>query len=114
MGVVGGRQAGADVKELAHRCLGDQVPDRAHQKRPGTAGHAGNVRERRDDLVTGRTVDRIVVLATDPVVPDPGRMRHGCVDLWSFLAGGGRTVGHGWHLHSVLQILDIWRGQVIA
>jgi hypothetical protein len=98
--VVGGRQTGADVQELADPCLADQIPDRAQQKRPGTAGRAGHVRERRDDPVTSLAVDGIVVLATQPVVPDPGRMRHACVDLRPFLAGGGRTVGHGTLLHS--------------
>src|SRR6266571_1717196 len=102
VGVVGGRQAGADVQELADPRLAGQVPDRAAQERPVSAGEAGDVREHRHDLVTDHAVGRVMVLAAQPVIPDPGRVRHGYVELRRVLAGGGRIVGHGSRLQFVL------------
>ena len=110
--VVGGRQSGADVQELADACLAGQVPDRTAQERPVSTGETGYVREHRHDLVTDGAVDRVVVLAAQPVVPDPGRVRHGCVDL-GLVVGRGRTIGHGSVLHSVQRIVG-YRASVVA
>src|SRR5919198_214577 len=81
VGIVGGGQAGADVQELGDPRLADQVADRAAQERPVGPGQGDDVREHIGDPVTDRAVDRVVVLAAEPVVPDPGRVRHAGVDL---------------------------------
>jgi hypothetical protein len=80
VGVVRGGQAGADVEELPYPGLAGQVPDRAGEKGPrGTRDH-GDAGEDLFVLIAGLTVDGIVVLAAQPVIPDPGRMRHRGVD----------------------------------
>ena len=90
MSVVDGRKAGTDVQELADPHLTSQVPDRPGEEGPGSASELDNVGINLGDLVTDLTVYRVVILTTQPVVPDPGRVRHGGVDQ-----GGGRVVGHG-------------------
>src|SRR5208283_3899132 len=92
--------AGADIEELAQAGFLRQVPDRAGQKAPGSASDNGDTRENLLVLVTGLAVDGIIVLAAQPVVPDPGRVRHGRVDpstggpsLGSPRAGGPRAGG---------------------
>ena len=95
VGVVGGGQAGADVEELADARLTGQVPDRADQEGPGGASVLDDRREGLENLVADLAVDGEVVLAAQPVVPDPGRLRHVGIDLGRYLAGGGRVVCHG-------------------
>ena len=76
VGVVRGGQAGADVEELADARLPGQVPDRAGEEGPGGAGVLHDRREGLEHLVADLAVDGEVVLAAQPVVPDPGRLRH--------------------------------------
>jgi hypothetical protein len=97
VGVVGGRQAGADVQELADLRLAGQVPDGAGEEPPGGAGDVHDLGIDGAIVVTGVAVHREVVLAAQPVVPDPRRVRHLGVDLRGLgrLAGTGRAVGHG-------------------
>jgi hypothetical protein len=81
VGVVGRRQAGADVEELADPGLAGQVADGADEELAGAAGDLDDLGEGGTELVAGVAVDRVVVLATQPVVPDPGRVRHTAIDL---------------------------------
>jgi hypothetical protein len=99
VGVVGGRQAGADVQELANLGLTGQVADGAGEELPGGPCDVDDFGEDLAILVTGGPVHRVVVLAAQPVVPDPGRVRHRGVDLgWCRgLAGRGGAVCHGKH-----------------
>jgi hypothetical protein len=80
MGVIRGGQAGADVQELPDPRLDGQVADRPGQERPGRAGDHGDTGKDLQVLIARCPVDRVVVLAAQPVVPDPGRMRHRVVD----------------------------------
>jgi hypothetical protein len=66
------RQAGTDVEELADARPGYQVPDGPAQERPVGPREPGDIREHRHDLVADQAVGRVVVLATQPVIPDPG------------------------------------------
>src|SRR5690606_27154672 len=80
VGVVGGGQPGADVQELPGPRLAGQVGDGADQERPGGAGQIGDLGQDPQDLVADLPVDRVVVLAAEPVVPDPGDVGDGGVD----------------------------------
>jgi hypothetical protein len=93
VGVVGGGQARADVEELPYPRVGGQVPDGARQEQPGGLGDVHDGREHLAELVTGRPVDLVVVLAAQPAVPDPGRMGHRDVDRGA--AFGGFRVSRG-------------------
>jgi hypothetical protein len=88
---------GAKVEELADLGLTGQVADGPGEELPGGPGDVDDLGEDLAILVTGGAVHRVVVLAAQPVVPDPGRVRHRGVDLrWCrWLAGCGRAVGHG-------------------
>ena len=84
MGVVGGGQPGADVQELADPGLAGQVADGVGQEPPAAAGDVGDAGEDSSELVAGGPVNRVVVLAAEPVVPDPGRVGDAGVDLGRF------------------------------
>ena len=75
VGVVDRRQAAADVEELADPGLAGQVADGAVQELPVAAGQVGNRGIHLPQLLAELAVDREVVLAAQPVVPDPRRMR---------------------------------------
>ena len=77
--VVRGRQAGADVQELADPGLAHQVPHRPPQEGPVPARRADDVRMSRDHTFSGYPVDGEVILPAQPVVIDPGDVRHGGV-----------------------------------
>jgi len=79
--VARGRQAGADVQELPDPGPRRQVPDRPAQERPVGPSQPDDVREHRHDLVADLTVGLVVVLAAQPVIPDPGGMRDRGVEL---------------------------------
>jgi hypothetical protein len=53
-----------------------QVPDDTGEKRPGGAGDVDDAGEGLTKLLGDLAVDGEVVLAAQPVVPDPGRLRH--------------------------------------
>ncbi len=80
VGVVGGRQAGADVQELPHPGLVDQVLHRPAQERPVGPDAGQHARVGRDDLLGGLAVGLVVVLAAEPVVVDPGRVGHADIE----------------------------------
>jgi hypothetical protein len=80
VGVVDGRQAGADVEKLADVGLAREIPDRAREEIPESARLINDAWIDLAELVAGRTVDFVVVLAPEPVVPDPGCVRDGGVD----------------------------------
>jgi len=94
VGAVEGGQAGADVEELPDAHLPGQVPHGAAHERAGGAGDDSDVGEGGQELVAGRAVDGVVVLSAEPVVPDPGRVRHGRVELGRVPAARG-AVTHG-------------------
>jgi hypothetical protein len=71
---VGGRQAGADVEELPYPTPAGEVPDSAPEEQPVGEGVVADAGVQLADLVSGCLVDLIVVLAAQPVVPDPGRV----------------------------------------
>jgi hypothetical protein len=79
--VVHGRQAGADVEELADAELRGQRRHRADEEPPRLLGHRDDAGVDRDHRIAGLPVDRVVVLAAHPVVPDPGRLRDVDADL---------------------------------
>src|SRR3712207_4680003 len=74
-------QAGADVEELPDAHLAGEERDRPRLERPGVAGRPHDAREDADHLVADGAVDLEVVLAAEPVVPDPRGVRHAGVDL---------------------------------
>jgi hypothetical protein len=80
VGVVHGRQPDADVQELPHPGRAGQVPHHAGEERAGGPGLGSRLGQDVQDLVAGLAVDSVVVFAAQPVVPDPGRIRHGGVD----------------------------------
>src|SRR5690606_35584264 len=69
VGVVGRRQAGSDVQELADARLGDQIRDVAAQKGPAAAGDGDDAGEDGGVRIAGLLVDGVVVLPSQPVVP---------------------------------------------
>jgi len=72
---------GADVEELAQALLIREIPDRPGQERavgPDVEPDGGPGPEH---LLGGFPVDGEVVLAAEPVVVDPGRMRDAGVDV---------------------------------
>jgi hypothetical protein len=81
VGVVRGRQPGTDVQELADARLAGQVADRPAQKGPVRPGLGHDARQHRGHLVARLPVDGEVILAAEPVVPDPGRMGHRRIQL---------------------------------
>jgi hypothetical protein len=96
MGVVHVGQPGAYVQELPDALLGGQVTHGAGEEVPGGAGAGLDAGEDLAEGVTGHPVDFVVVLSAQPVVPDPGRLRHGGVDLGERLLLGVRClISHG-------------------
>ena len=80
--VVHGRQARPDIQELADAGLTGQVADRPGQEVPDAPGDVHDARVDGAELVAGRLVDRVVVRAAQPVVPDTGGVRHRGVYSW--------------------------------
>jgi hypothetical protein len=74
VGVLRGRHAGADVEELPDAGVADQVGDSPFEERTGRPRHYGDVGVETGELVADLAVDLEVVVAAEPVVPDPGRM----------------------------------------
>ena len=79
--VVQRRDPGADVEELADAGLADEVVDRPDEEDPLRAHHGPDRRDLRRQRLGDRPVGGEVVLAAEPVVVDPGRLRHRRVDL---------------------------------
>ena len=88
--VVCRREAGADVQQLADPLLADHVPDSPHQKSPVGASGVAQIGIDEQHLLTDCAIDRIVVLTTKQVVPEPGRMWNRGVDArWMCPSGRG-------------------------
>src|SRR5579863_3148103 len=81
VGVVRGRQPGADVEELPDACLVHQVTHRATEECALGSNADDDARIGVDHHLGQFPVYREVVLAAEPVVIYPGRMRRGRVDL---------------------------------
>jgi hypothetical protein len=81
VGVVRGRDAGADVEELPNAGLGRQVAHRATQERTVRAHGEDQVRIGLESLVARVPVDLVIVLAAQPVVVHPGHVGHAGVQL---------------------------------
>lgn len=94
MGVVDHGQAGADVQELADPHLASQMAHRAPEERPVGQGVVHDARVELPDLVTRCLVDGVVVLAAQPVVPDPCRVRPAGIDS-AVLTAGACVACHG-------------------
>src|SRR6266487_45603 len=115
MGIVDGRQAGADVQELADARPGGQVPDGPGEKVPVGAGRADQLRDERENLVPDLPVNGVMILAAQPVIPDPRRMRNRRIDLRRCpRAGRLRASSHDmrpWHerIISIMVTLGPWR-----
>ena len=90
--VADGRDAGADVDELANAGLG-QLPNHTLEERAVGAAAVGDVRDRRDDGFGGLAIGGEVVRAAEVVVVHAGRTRLLDVDAGR---GPGRTL-HGLH-----------------
>jgi hypothetical protein len=73
-------QAGTDVEKLPHTGLAGQVTDDPPEEGAVGPGDVHDARVDRAELITGRAVDVVVVLAAKPVIPDPGRMRDRGID----------------------------------
>lgn len=92
VGVVDGRQAGADVQVLPDARLVAEVPYDAAGEGAGVAGDVDHAGEYLAHLVAGRAVDGVVVLAAQEVVPDTRGVRDRGVDLNLTAL---RAFGHG-------------------
>ena len=84
MGVLSGRQPGADIQELPDPCFPGEELDGPAQECPVGPDTRQDVRVVPDGKLTGFPVGFVVVLATEPVVIDPGRVSHGDVERRRF------------------------------
>jgi hypothetical protein len=91
--VVQRRQTRADVQELADPPLLDEMADHPPEELAVRAGHVADDGEHPGDLVADGLVDLVVVLPADPVVPDPGVVRHPGVEP-PRTAGRGLVLAH--------------------
>ena len=96
VGVGGGGEARSQVQELPDAGLADQMGHRASEELAVGACRGDDVGDEGLDLVAQPPVGVVVVLAAQPVVPDPGGVRHGDVELrlLACLLGGGGVAGH--------------------
>jgi hypothetical protein len=74
--IVPGGNSGADVKELPDTGRTGQESHRPGQEGAIRARRHRHIRERLDGQVPGRPIDGEIVLAAQPVVINPGKMRH--------------------------------------
>ena len=82
VGAARGGQAGTDVQELADAAVTGQVAHRPGQERPVGPCPGHHVRAAAGHLVADRPVGFVVILAAEPVVVHPRRMRHPRIELW--------------------------------
>ena len=95
--VVAGGDPGADVQELADAGLGGQVPGRPAEEGAVGAHPEPQARRRGQHALGGLPVGGEVVLAAEPVVVDPGRVRHAGVQASDAFCLGARPalcLGH--------------------
>jgi hypothetical protein len=81
VGVVRGRDAGAEVEELPDPGLRGQEPDHPGQERPVGADRGDDAGVGLDHRVAGGAVGGEVVRAAEPVVVHPRAVRHAGVDV---------------------------------
>ena len=112
-----GRDAGPDVEELPDPRLGGQVADRAGHEGTVGAHRVDQVRIGLQRRVAGRPVHRVVVLAAEPVIVDPGDVRHAGVKgrvvavRWILrVIGRGSSGGHGALLMNPRAVLGVGHG----
>jgi hypothetical protein len=74
--VVRGGQAGPDIEELPDTHRGGEMVHGRGQERPPRAGDRSHGRHDLQDLFRDGAVGGEIVLAAQPVIPDPGRVRH--------------------------------------
>jgi len=91
VGGAGGGQPGANVQELPDAALTGQVTYHAAQERTVGPRPGDHLRALPDHRFGGPPVGREMVLAPQPVVIDPGRVRNGGVKPHPG-AGGSRRV----------------------
>src|SRR5262249_61327481 len=77
--VLGG-DAGAEAQKLADTGLASKVPPRPAQEGPVGLDAGDDPREHRHDLLGGLPVGSEVILAPQPVVVDPRRIRHARIE----------------------------------
>ena len=80
VGVVRGRDAGADVEELPDPGLGGQEPHHPGEERAVGSHRGDDAGVGLDHRVAGRAVGGEVVLAAQPIVMHPGAVGHAGVD----------------------------------
>lgn len=80
MGVLRGGKTGTDVQELPDALLLDQVAHAPAEEGPVDAREPDDVGIHRRNPVADLAVNGEVVLTAQPVVPDPGGVRHVGVD----------------------------------
>ena len=80
MGVVRGRDAGADVEELPDPGLGGQEPHHPGEERSVGAHRGDDAGVGLEHRVAGRAVGGEVVLAAQPIVMHPGAVGHAGID----------------------------------
>ena len=78
--IVSGRDPGADVEKLPDPGLGGQESGRPGEERPVGPHRLHDPGIGRHDRVTGRTVGREIVLASEPVIVHAGAVRHAGVN----------------------------------
>src|SRR5690606_22369193 len=93
--VVGGRETGAAVEELADPALSHQMVDHPAEERPVLPHRLDEVGFGLHDLPADDAVDLEVVLPAQPVVVDAGGVRHiGADDVLGRPLRGGSVRGH--------------------
>jgi hypothetical protein len=88
VGVVRGRDARADVQELAYPGLTNHIADDAAQELPIGARDDRYVGKDSHKLIAGLAVGGVVVLPAEPVIPHPSRVGHARVDLGRLCLAG--------------------------
>jgi hypothetical protein len=68
-------------KSATYHHLTGQIPHGPGEERPRVAGDVDDPRVDLTNLVTDLAVNGVMVLATQKIVPHPGRVRHVSVDL---------------------------------
>jgi hypothetical protein len=95
VGVVGRRQAGPDIEELPDALAIRQLVHRVDQEQPRGPGDQRQGRHHVEHLLGRLPVGGEIVLAAQPVVPHPRRVRHGGVEGRQLaVPAGGRALGH--------------------
>jgi len=85
MGIVRRRQPGPDIQELAPARLASQIAHGPAQELAVLPRLLPDVRQQFGDAVAYFAVDLVIVLAAEPVIPDPGRVGSGrVVKIYSY------------------------------